>query len=187
MQAHDEIENVESVNEDNSIAQYITFTVNDQEYGVEITTIREIKGWVNATTLPNTPVYMRGVINLRGAVVPILDLRCRFGLGLTQTTKNHVIMIVTISNRVMGILVDTVSDIINIAAQSVRPIPSIDISEQHETVLQGIVNIDNRMVSILSLERVFDQSIDLIHEAIMHKKILNTHEKNFVNQAGKDD
>lgn len=155
--------------------QYITFTVNDQEYGVEITTIREIKGWVNTTVLPNTPVYMRGVINLRGSVVPILDLRCRFGLGLTEATKNHVVMIVKVAQRVMGILVDNVSDIINVKASDLRPIPSIDLSEQHETVLQNIVNIDNRMVALLCLDKVFDQSIDLIEAAMLHKDLIHVH------------
>ncbi len=174
MQSHEELDQAVAFTEKSDVVQYITFTVNEQEYGVEIIMIREIKGWVNTTTLPNTPAYMRGVINLRGAVVPILDLRCRFGLGLTQATKNHVVMIVKVSNRIMGILVDTVSDIINVDEGQLRSIPSIDITEQHETVLKGIVNIDNRMVAILCLERVFDQSIDLIHAASVHKDLLKT-------------
>lgn len=160
-----------------SVVQYITFTVNDQEYGIEITTIREIKGWVDTTVLPNTPLYMRGVMNLRGAVVPILDLRCRFGLGLTETTKSHVVMIIKVSQRIMGILVDTVSDIINVHASDLKPIPSIDLSDHHETILQGIVNIENRMVAILSPERVFDQSIDFMDAAVVHKNIISAHQE----------
>lgn len=158
--------------ENSAVSQYITFTVNDQEYGVEITMIREIKGWVSTTILPNTPTYMRGVINLRGAVVPILDLRCRFGLGLTEATKTHVVMIVKVAKRIMGILVDSVSDIINVKTTDLRPIPSIDITDQHATILQGIVNIENRMVAILALDRVFDQNIALIDAAMIHHDTL---------------
>ena len=156
----DSIEKVAS--QDNVVMQFITFTVHDQEYAIEITTIREIKGWSNTTSLPNTPAYMRGVINLRGAVVPILDLRCRFGLGLTQASKNNVVMIVRVADRVMGILADAVSDIINVSSDEIRPIPSIDLTDGNNTVLQGIVNTENRMVAILSLDRVFDHTIDIL-------------------------
>ncbi len=173
MDKHDFNSIEKAVSQDNVIMQFITFTVHDQEYAIEITTIREIKGWSSATPLPNTPAYMRGVINLRGAVVPILDLRCRFGLGLTHASKNNVVMIVRVADRVMGILADAVSDIINVSSDEIRPIPSIDLNDTNDTVLQGIVNTENRMVAILSLDRVFDHTIDILDGRIP-EEILKT-------------
>lgn len=144
--------------------QFITFTVNDQEYGVDIMSVREIKGWVETTHLPNTPNYMRGVINLRGAVVPILDLRNRFGMGRTNATKNHVVMIVNVESRIMGILVDAVSDILTISSGEIRPVPSID--QDNKSVLKGLVNLSDRMVALLVLEKLFDAHIEISEETI---------------------
>jgi purine-binding chemotaxis protein CheW len=114
---------------------------------------------------------MRGVINLRGAVVPILDLRCRFGLGYTEATKNHVVMIVNVGTRVMGILVDAVSDILTISAQEIRAVPSIDLSDG-ETVLKGLVNLDDRMVALLVLEKLFDSHFEICEDSL--QKALTT-------------
>lgn len=153
----------QEVVDDEELVRFITFTVSGQEYGIDIMSVREIKGWTQTTTLPNTQEYMRGVINLRGAVVPILDLRARFGMGSTETTKNHVVLIVNVEKRVMGILVDTVSDILIIPVGQVRPIPSIDASDDSRTILKGLVNLNNRMVALLQLEKIFDHAID-VHE-----------------------
>ncbi|MBC7908174.1 MAG: purine-binding chemotaxis protein CheW, partial [Rhodospirillaceae bacterium] len=92
--------------------QYISFTIGAEEYGVEIIAIREIKGWSTTTALPDTPSYMRGVMDLRGAIIPIIDLRARFGGGLTTISSRHVIMVVAVGGREIGILVDAVADII---------------------------------------------------------------------------
>lgn len=160
-----------------TVHQFITFSVNKQEYGIEITSIREIKGWINTTSLPNTPQYMRGVINLRGSVVPVLDLRCRFGLGLTEATKAHVIMILNIQGRIMGMLVDAVSDIIYVKDGDIKSVPSMDISEGQGTVLQGIADIDGRMVALLSLEKIFDHSKCLHFEGEIHQELMQEHTK----------
>jgi purine-binding chemotaxis protein CheW len=163
------------------IHQFITFSVNKQEYGIEITSIREIKGWINTTTLPNTPQYMRGVINLRGSVVPVLDLRCRFGMGITEASKAHVIMILNIQGRIMGLLVDTVSDIIYVNDEDIKSVPSMDISEGQDTVLQGIADIDGRMVALLSLEKIFDHTKNLHFEGEIHQEIMQEHHKKIEN------
>ena len=140
--------------------QFITFSVEKQEYGVDIMSVREIRGWTETTLLPNTPKYIRGVINLRGAVVPIIDLRCRFGMGLTHANKNHVVMIVNIENRIVGILVDAVCDILMISPDEVRPIPSID-NMENASILKGIISLNDRMVALLILEKLLDSSIDI--------------------------
>lgn len=136
--------------------QFITFTVEDREYGIDIMSIREIKGWSQTTSLPNAPHYMRGVINLRGTVVPIIDLRARFNMGVTQAGKNHVVMIVHVGKRLMGVLVDAVSDILTIETQMIRPVPIVH-NNQKNDILKGLVSLENRMVGLLTLERLFDK------------------------------
>ncbi|MBI5164095.1 MAG: chemotaxis protein CheW [Magnetospirillum sp.] len=134
--------------------QFISFTIGDEEYGVDIMAIREIKGWSASTALPNTPAYMRGVINLRGAIVPILDLRARFSGGLTEALARHVIIVVAVGSRVAGILVDAVADIITVATADIQPVPQISSGEASD-FLAGLVTVDGRMVALLDLDRVF--------------------------------
>src|SRR5690554_684133 len=92
--------------------ELIAFRIGEQEFCVDIMAVREIRGWTPATPLPRTPDYMKGVINLRGAVLPIIDLSGRFGLGDTEPSARHVIMVVQIDGRMVGLLVDAVSDIL---------------------------------------------------------------------------
>ena len=92
--------------------EFISFTVADEQYGVDIMAVREIKDWSAITRLPHQPEYMRGVLNLRGVIVPIIDLRCRFGNGLTDATPMHVIIVIQIDGETVGLLADQVLDII---------------------------------------------------------------------------
>lgn len=138
--------------------QFITFTVGEQEYGVDIMSVREIKGWVETTLLPNTPEYMRGVLNLRGVIVPIFDLRCRFGLGETEATNLHVIVIIAVKDRMVGILVDTVSDILTVSSSDIRDVPKMETLIEEE-YLSGLVTIEERMVALLNQERLFDAQV----------------------------
>ncbi len=135
--------------------QFISFTNGAEEYGVDIMAIREIKGWVPATQLPDLPRYMRGVIDLRGAIVPILDLRARFGGDLTEATPRHVIMVVAVGDKVAGILVDAVADILAIEDKDIQPVPDLEGGASH-AFLSGLVTVQGRMVALLDLEHVFD-------------------------------
>jgi purine-binding chemotaxis protein CheW len=137
------------------IQQFISFTIGNEEYGVDIMAIREIKGWTATTELPNTPAYLRGVINLRGAIIPIFDLRARFVGRLTDAQARHVIIVVSVSDRVIGILVDAVADIITVAAADIQPIPELE-GMDHATFLTGLVTVDGRMVALLDLHHLFD-------------------------------
>ena len=94
--------------------EFISFAIGDDQYGVDIMAVREIKGWSDITHLPKQPEYVRGVLNLRGVIVPILDLRCRFGQGLTETTPLHIVIIVQIEGRQVGLLADRVLDIVSV-------------------------------------------------------------------------
>ncbi|PPQ29298.1 chemotaxis protein CheW [Rhodopila globiformis] len=133
--------------------QFITFTLGAEEYGVDIMMVREIKGWTETTALPKAPPYVRGVINLRGIIVPILDLRARFGIGVTEPTPMHVVIIVNTDIRTSGLLVDAVSDIVSVEPGAVRPVPELGlpIGDQY---LEGLVALDDRMVTLVSLDRL---------------------------------
>jgi purine-binding chemotaxis protein CheW len=131
--------------------QFITFTLDAQEYGVDIMRVREIKGWTETTALPQSPAYVRGVINLRGIIVPILDLRARFGMGATSTTRMHVVIIVITDTRTTGLLVDAVSDIISVEPNTIRPVPQMDLPTE-ESFLEGLVALEGRMVTLVSLD-----------------------------------
>ncbi|HUA51935.1 MAG TPA: chemotaxis protein CheW [Candidatus Sulfotelmatobacter sp.] len=146
---------VHGASEGDATSQYITFTIGTEEYGVDVMAVREIKAWTESTALPNSPEYVRGVVNLRGHIIPIFDLRCRFGQGLTEPTPTHVIIITTINDRVVGILADTVSDILSIRREDIRPVPMMDRDVDRE-FLSGLVSVQDRMVALLTLERLFD-------------------------------
>lgn len=133
--------------------QFISFTIGEEEYGVDIIAIREIKGWTPTTSLPETPGYMRGVIDLRGAIIPILDLRARFTGQLTEPSSRHVIMVVNVDGRDLGLLVDAVADILTVAPEAIQPIPELEHAHHSET-LSGIVAVDGRMVALLDLSQL---------------------------------
>jgi purine-binding chemotaxis protein CheW len=136
--------------------QFITFTLGAEEYGVDIMKVREIKGWSATTTIPNSPPHVRGVINLRGIIIPIFDLRARFGMGLTEPTNMHVVIIVKCESRTVGLLVDTVSDIITVDPAAIRPVPDMG-SQSDDKFLEGLAALEDRMVTIVSLNHLFPE------------------------------
>ncbi|MBO0346537.1 chemotaxis protein CheW [Roseibium limicola] len=135
--------------------QFISFTLGKDEYAIDIMAVREIKGWTHTTPLPNQSPHVLGVLNLRGAIVPILDLRSRFGQGLTETTPMHVVIIVNVGERTFGILVDAVSDILTVEPKEIKPVPEND-KTGSEAYLNGIINADHGMVVVLSLKELFN-------------------------------
>ena len=134
--------------------QFITFTLDGQEYGIDIMVVREIKGWSETTTIPNAPDYVRGVINLRGVIVPIFDLRSRFGMGRTSPSPTHVVIIVHTKGKTIGLLVDAVSDIITIQPDAIRPVPEMGLPTD-DRFLDGLVAHGDRMVTLISLNGLF--------------------------------
>lgn len=138
---------------DEAHRQFITFHTADQEFGADIMTIREIRGWTQTTPLPHAPDYVRGVINLRGAVLPVIDLKARLGRGETEITPKHVIIVVRCADRTIGLLVDAVSDILTAALSDIQPAPELARDDQEEFV-DGIAVLDERMVTILGMGRL---------------------------------
>ncbi len=134
--------------------QYVTFLVGDRIYGVDIVQVREIKQWSPTTALPNQPPYTRGVLNLRGTIVPVHDLRARFGGPLTEATDTNVIVIVWIGEQTVGVLVDAVSDIVSASADEVRPVP-LNSQDGKIAAISGLVSTENDMVALLDLQGLF--------------------------------
>lgn len=135
--------------------QYVTFTVGSEEYGVNILAVREIRGWTPESRLPNLPDFVRGVINLRGIIIPIFDLRARFGGGPTSVTPRHVVVVIQVGERTRGILVDAISDILAIGSSEIKPPPDVDTGLIDAEYLSGLYTADNRMVTLLNVERLF--------------------------------
>jgi purine-binding chemotaxis protein CheW len=132
--------------------QLVAFTVGGQTYGVEITAVREIRAWKGATPLPNTRDYVLGVINLRGTIVPVFDLRARFGGTRTAPTKTHVVVVLAVREKWVGLLVDAVRDILSVTPEAIRPVPEGTASDAG--LLTGLVTHDDSMLGILDVSAV---------------------------------
>lgn len=134
-------------------AQVVSFTIGGEQYGVDINAVREIKGWTKITPLPNQHEYVRGVLNLRGAMVPIIDLRCRFDDGLTQVTPAHVVIVVQIGGKLLGILADKVLDIVSIDADDIKAVPNVTQDEQ-VALLSGLTTTEGATLALINLENL---------------------------------
>jgi purine-binding chemotaxis protein CheW len=137
--------------------ELISFRIGAQEFCVDIMSVREIRGWTPATALPQAPAFVRGVINLRGAVLPIVDLGARLGLGAADPTARHVIIVAQVEKQIVGLLVDAVSDILTVSDDMIQPTPDVA-SEMVRNFVRGLLAIDGRMVSFISLDRVLPES-----------------------------
>ncbi len=139
--------------------QYLTFILSGEEYGVDILRVQEIKGWDKATPIPNTPDYLQGVINLRGAIVPIVDLRKRFGMEKLEYGPTTVVIVVRVqgedSECIMGIVVDAVSDVYNIQEEDLRQIQSNGNEAVTESV-HSIATVQEKMVILLDIDRLLN-------------------------------
>ncbi len=137
--------------------QYLTFALGKEEYGVNILRVQGIQGWDRVTAIPNTPDYVLGVINLRGAIVPIVDLRRRFGLPATEFGPTTVVIVVKVMRqrheRTVGLVVDSVSEVCNVQPEDRKPAP--DFGAGVETgFVQGLVTVGERMVILLDIDRL---------------------------------
>jgi len=142
-----------------SLAEFISFAIGDDQYGVDIMAVREIKEWSSVTHLPKQPDYVRGVLNLRGIVMPIVDLRCRFGEGLTECTPTHIIIIVQIDGRQVGLLADRVLDIVSFETNNIQPVPRTTQASAND-FLSGLVTHDNTMIALIDLPSLLAIQVD---------------------------
>ena len=133
----------------------IAFRIGEQEFCADIMAVREIRGWTPATPLPHAPDYICGVINLRGAVLPIVDLARRLGLPAATPTPRHVIIVMQLAGQLTGILVEAVSDILTVDESQIQPTPEMS-GENEPQFSKGIIPIDKRMICLVALDALFD-------------------------------
>jgi purine-binding chemotaxis protein CheW len=136
-------------------SQFLTFTLGDDTYGIEILKVQEIKGYSAITPIPNTPSYLKGVMNLRGAVVPVVDLRTKFGMSTMAYDKFTVIIVVTVGSKIAGLVVDAVSDVLDIAASEMRSAP--EMGRVDTRFISGMAAVGERFAVLLDIDRLLSE------------------------------
>jgi purine-binding chemotaxis protein CheW len=134
-------------------SQYLTFSLGQEEYGVEILKVQEIKGYSAITPIPNTPPYVKGVMNLRGAIIPVVDLRWKLGMPAAEYGPFTVIVVVKVGSKTIGLVVDAVSDVLNIPAADLQPAPDFG-AQVDATFISGMARAGEKLVVLLDLDRV---------------------------------
>ncbi|MDR7505835.1 MAG: chemotaxis protein CheW [Armatimonadota bacterium] len=133
--------------------QYLTFTLGREEYGVGILRVQEIRGYSPITPIPNTPAHVRGVMNLRGAIIPVIDLRAKLAMQAAECNVFTVIVVVRVGTKVLGLVVDAVSDVLNISEQDIQPAPDFG-REVDARFISGMARAGERLVVLLDLDRL---------------------------------
>lgn len=139
--------------------QYVTFTIGEEEYGIEITSVQEITAYRELAYLPNVPPFVKGILNLRGKVIPVMDPRLKFGLAPTQYNSMSVIVIFEVGEKVSGMIVDKISDVLTIDKENIEETPdvAVDIDTQY---IDGIGKIDDRFVTLLNINKIFTHEVE---------------------------
>lgn len=145
--------------------QYLVFSLGREEYAIDILKVQEIRGYDNVTRIANTPEFIKGVSNLRGVIVPIVDLRIKFHLEDVDYNVDTVVIVVNIGERVIGIVVDRVSDVMTLSPEQTRPAPEFGVSVPLDYIL-GLGNLDDRMLILVDIEKLLDsKEMELVDEA----------------------
>lgn len=135
------------------VSEYLTFTLGSEEYGIDILRVQEIRGYDAVTKIANAPEFIKGVINLRGVIVPIVDLRIRFNLGDVEYNQFTVVIILNVLNRTIGIVVDGVSDVIALSASAIKPAPEFGAVFDMEYLL-GLGTVNEHMLILVDIEKL---------------------------------
>ena len=145
--------------------EFLTFALSAEEYGVDILKVQEIRGYDAVTRLPDAPAHIKGVINLRGTIVPVVDMRVKFRLERADYGPTTVMIVLNVGGRVVGMVVDSVSDVIRLADEQVRPVPEVGCPIERR-FLTGIGTLDDRMLILLDIERLMASTeMGLVTEA----------------------
>ena len=150
---------------DGNSRELLTFTLGSEEYGIDILKVQEIRGYDAVTTIANSPDFIKGVINLRGIIVPIVDMRIKFKLGNITYNELTVVIILNVANRVVGIVVDGVSDVIALTAEQLKPAPEFSSSLDMQYIM-GLGTVDERMIIVMDIEKLMTgRDMDLVEMA----------------------
>lgn len=147
--------------------EFLTFVLGNEEYGIEILKVQEIRGYETATAIANTPEFIKGVLNLRGVIVPIVDLRLKFNLGKAEYNDFTVVIILNVDGRVVGIVVDSVSDVITLPHESIRPAPEFS-SALDTSYIMGLGTIEQRMLILMDIEKLMSASEMALRDPVAH-------------------
>ncbi len=146
--------------------EYLTFALGDEEYGVDILKVQEIRGVEQITRLPDAPEFIKGVINLRGLIVPVVDMRLKFRLSQARYDETTVMVVLVVAGRTIGIVVDGVSDVLRLQPEQVRPVPDLG-SAIDRQFLTGLGMIDERMLILLDIERLMtSEEMGIVEQAL---------------------
>ncbi|MDH5570273.1 MAG: chemotaxis protein CheW [Gammaproteobacteria bacterium] len=148
--------------------EYLTFRLANEEYGVDILRVREIRGWENVTRIPNSPDFVKGVLNLRGAIVPIMDLRIRFDLPQEEYTPTTVVVVLSVlvnggeKERIVGVVVDAISDVVNAKMTDIQSTPDFDASIEIEYI-RGLATAGEKMLMLVDVDKLLNIEEDVSH------------------------
>jgi purine-binding chemotaxis protein CheW len=140
-----------------SVREYLAFTLGREEYGIDILRVQEIRGYESVTRIANTPDFMKGVMNLRGTIVPVVDMRIKFGLGDPVYDQFTVVIVLNIGGRVIGMVVDSVSDVMTLAASQVHAAPEVGTALDTQYLI-GLGTLDERMLILVDIDRLMSSS-----------------------------
>jgi purine-binding chemotaxis protein CheW len=138
---------------DSAGREFLAFTLGKEEYGIDILRVQEIRGYDTVTRIANAPDYIKGVVNLRGIIVPIVDMRIKFDMSTVKYDETTVVIILNFADRVVGIVVDGVSDVIALKAEQIKPAPEFGASLDTK-YLQGLGTVDERMLILVDIEKL---------------------------------
>lgn len=147
--------------------EFLTFTLGAEEYGMDILKVQEIRGYDAVTAIANTPAFIKGVINLRGIIVPIVDLRIKFNLGKIDYDQFTVVIILNLNNRVVGVVVDSVSDVLTLTPEQIKAAPALSASLDTRYIM-GLGTVDERMLILVDIEKLMSsRDMELVEDAVL--------------------
>jgi purine-binding chemotaxis protein CheW len=147
--------------------EFLTFRLGKEEYGIEILKVQEIRGWEQPTTIANAPAFIKGVINLRGTIVPIVDMRIKFNLGEASYDTFTVVIILNVAGRIVGMVVDSVSDVITLGAEQVRPAPNFSAAFDTQYIT-GLGTVEQRMLILVDIEKLMTSADMALVDSAIH-------------------
>ncbi|MBE0621957.1 MAG: chemotaxis protein CheW [Burkholderiales bacterium] len=147
--------------------EYLSFTLGQEEYGIEVLKVQEIRSYEEPTTIANAPAFIKGVANLRGTIVPILDMRTKFNLASAEYNELTAVIVLNVAGRVVGMVVDGVSDVLRLATEQIRPAPEFS-SSLDIAYITGLGTVDNRMLILVDIEKLMTGSdMALVEQATL--------------------
>ena len=148
--------------------EFLTFRLGSESYGIEILKVQEIRGYEQPTSIANAPPFIKGVINLRGVIVPILDLRIKFQLSEAKYDDFTVVIILNIAGRVVGVVVDSVSDVLTLASDNIRPTPEFASATFDTKYITGLGTVDEQMIILLDIEKLMTGADMALVDSAVH-------------------